>query len=429
MFWKSQVAQSWSDRTSGYCNPHLPATARYAVIRPLRASRFYSLSFNTRDFRTIHGSRPACGSSSLTSSLRNKKAPGLGRGLAHTAGLSLPADLEAGSATRAAANGAASTVTIGDHLDPKRILVLEVRGVAGLAQRIQAVLRRTRRCGGESRQLEDHPRAAIHFRQGEGHGWPFGGHLDLGTGSYVARGLGVLPAIAAEDDWRLSSGTGTASGSSAGTCGRTRTTRTTGNCAGASNSVSRGRCAWTGTSATSAATAAKSQASDIALAYRSVPGGLDLTGHCIGCDAVVGAVVEENVGVGHTAHRAVLVVDHRGLPGHTIQIVVVLLTLHRWEIHWFGVDEFRVLDGVFGTDTGARIHQVRERSRLASGVVLEIPEGDIHHVMTVVVVLVAADREIRHFGLRQAAAVSLLRVSPGVADVLGFAHEQRVHDL
>src|SRR5215471_5494786 len=134
-----------------------PATARYAVIRPLRASRFYSLSFNTRDFRTIHGSLPACGSSSLTSSLRNKKAPGLGRGLAHTAGLSLPADLEAGSATRAAANGAASTVTVGDHLDPKCILVLEVRGLAGLAQRIQAVLRRTRGCGGESRQLEDHP--------------------------------------------------------------------------------------------------------------------------------------------------------------------------------------------------------------------------------------------------------------------------------
>src|SRR6516165_4540527 len=206
-------------------------------------------SLYTRDFRTIHGSRPACGSSSLTSSLRNKKAPGLGRGLPHTAGFSLPADLEAGSATRAAANGAASTVTIGDHLDPKCILVLEVRGVARLAQRIQAVLRRTRGCGGESRQLEDHPRAGIHFRQGEGQGRPFGGHLDLGACSYVARGLSVLPAIAAENDWRLSHRTGAASGSSAGTSGRTgttssgacgssaATTRTTGNCAGAGSSA------------------------------------------------------------------------------------------------------------------------------------------------------------------------------------------------
>src|SRR5690242_2333713 len=40
----------------------------------------------------------------------------------------LPADLEAGSATRAAATGAAGTVTVRDHLDPKCILVLEVRG-------------------------------------------------------------------------------------------------------------------------------------------------------------------------------------------------------------------------------------------------------------------------------------------------------------
>src|SRR5215471_13282389 len=310
MFWRSQVAQSWSDRTSRYCNPHLGATARYAVIRPLRASRFYSLSFNTRDFRTIHGSRPACGSSSLTSSLRNKKAPGLGRGLPHTAGFSLPADLEAGSATRAAANGAASTVTVGDHLDPECILVLEVRGLAGLAQRIQAVLRRTRGCGGESRQLEDHPRAGVHFRQGEGQGRPFGGHLDLGTGSYVARVKRVLPAIAAKNDWRLSRGSSrSASGSSAGTSGCNRTT----------SSASRGRRARTGATASRAATAAaKTQASDIAFAHRSVPGGLDLTGLCVGCNSVVDAVVEENVGIGDTADRAILVVDRRGLPGHTV---------------------------------------------------------------------------------------------------------------
>src|SRR5688572_20212656 len=36
----------------------------------------------------------------------------------YAAGCSLPADLEAGSTTRAAANGATSTVAVGDQLDP-----------------------------------------------------------------------------------------------------------------------------------------------------------------------------------------------------------------------------------------------------------------------------------------------------------------------
>ena len=31
----------------------------------------------------------------------------------------------------------------------------------------------------------------IQFRQGEGHGRPFGGHLDLGTGSYVGAAVTV----------------------------------------------------------------------------------------------------------------------------------------------------------------------------------------------------------------------------------------------
>src|SRR5262249_42707922 len=156
--------------------------------------------------------------------------------------------------------------------------------------------------------------------------------------------------------------------SSAGTGGLATTTGTTGNCAGASSPAPRGRRARTGTTAITrgcalsglrsarAAHAAKSQASDIALAHRSVPGGLDLTGRCVDCNAVVWAVVEENVGVGHTTDRAVLVVDRRGLPGHTVQIVVAPLALHRREIHRLGVDEFRALDGVFGADAGARIH-------------------------------------------------------------------------
>ena len=47
--------------------------------------------------------------------------------------------------------------------------------------------------------------------------------------------------------------------------------------------------------------------------------------------------------------------------------------------------------------------------------------------MMEIVELVAADREIRDFGERQAAASSLFLRRPGVADVLGFAHEQRVN--
>src|SRR5688500_7472069 len=114
-------------------------------------------------------------------------------------GSSLPGDLDAGSTTR----GAVAGVTAGDNLDPERILALVVRGVAGLAQRVQAALRRARGCSGESRELEDHPRAAIQFIHGEGQVRPFGGHLDLGTGSYVgAPGYGELFAIAAEYNWR-----------------------------------------------------------------------------------------------------------------------------------------------------------------------------------------------------------------------------------
>src|SRR6185437_394239 len=78
---------------------------------------------------------------------------------AQTAGFSLPAGQEAGSATRAAVRAAAKDVTGGDKLNPKRTIALVVRGGVGLAQRIQAVLRRTRGCGGESRQLKHHPRA------------------------------------------------------------------------------------------------------------------------------------------------------------------------------------------------------------------------------------------------------------------------------
>src|SRR6202035_4851052 len=96
----------------------------------------------------------------------------------------LPADLEVGSAT-CAASLAAKDVTAGDKLDPKRTVAFVVRGGSGLAKCVQAVLRRTRGCGGESRQLEHHPRTGIQFRHAQGQGRPFGGYLVLGAWVYV----------------------------------------------------------------------------------------------------------------------------------------------------------------------------------------------------------------------------------------------------
>src|SRR5882724_3954820 len=160
---------------------------------------------------------------------------------AQTAGFSLPADLEAGSTTR----GAGAAVTAGDNLDPECILVLVVRGVAGLTQRIQAVLRRTRGRGGESRQLKDHPRAAIQFRQGEGHGRPFGGHLDLGTSSYIGARYVVLLAVAAENDWRLRRCTGTSASTTR--CARTGTCASTARSSGCARSTRSGTCDRSGT--------------------------------------------------------------------------------------------------------------------------------------------------------------------------------------
>ncbi len=170
---------------------------------------------------------------------------------------------------------------------------------------------------------------------------------------------------------------------------RTRTRR-----ARAGTASSSGTCA---PSAAESTGAAKSQTPNIALAHGSVPGGLDLTGFCVDCDAVVDAVVDEHVGIGTAAERAVLVAVRRGLIGRTGEIVAGPLAVvrHRREIHRLGVDEFQALEGVIGADPEAAEHQVRDRARLASGVVLVIPEGGIHHVMTVIVVLVAADRVIR----------------------------------
>src|SRR5581483_5733254 len=51
--------------------------------------------------------------------------------------------------------------------------------------------------------IENNPRALIQFLHAKGEGRPFGGHLDLGTRSYVRfSGDAKILAVAAENDWR-----------------------------------------------------------------------------------------------------------------------------------------------------------------------------------------------------------------------------------
>src|SRR5262245_42869808 len=95
----------------------------------------------------------------------SKRAPGHSRGLLLVQQrCALPAGLEAGSATGAAGRAAAKDIAAGDQLDPQRTVAFVVRGDSGLAECIKAALLRTRGCGGESRQLEHHPRTGIQFR-------------------------------------------------------------------------------------------------------------------------------------------------------------------------------------------------------------------------------------------------------------------------
>src|SRR5207247_11173135 len=122
-----------------------------------------------------------------------------------------------------------------------------------------------------------------------------------------------------------------------------------------------------------------------------------------------------NKGIRYTADRPSLVVEHRGPIAPTAVIIVAPLILHRREIHRLGIDDFRALYAVVGAHSEAGKQQVRDRSRLAGRVVLEVYEGVIVQFMTVIVELVTANREIRDLGLRQAAAVSHFRRRPRVA--------------
>src|SRR5262245_7711703 len=288
-----------------------PVVGKRVAVVGVSGGRYGDNIHGHREDQSFHGTAHGIEPTLPVHYSGSKRAPGDKPGaLACAAGSSLPAHLEAGSTTR----GAVAGVTVGDHLDPECIVALVVGRGAGLAQRIQTVLRCTRGCGGESRQLEDHPRAAIQFIQGERHRRPFGCHLDLGTGSYVgAPSYGELLAVAAENDWRLRRSSRSAESTTrCATTGsaRARSSGISGNSAGSDAGTS-SCCAWTGSCASArtrtasaaetSAAAAKRQASDIALAHRSVPRGLDLTGLVVNCDAVVDAVVDEHVGIGTSA--------------------------------------------------------------------------------------------------------------------------------
>src|SRR5207342_349340 len=117
-------------------------------------------------------------------------------------------------------------------------------------------------------------------------------------------------------DWRLSNSTGSAAPTTR--CARTGSPGSSGGGAGTRGCTSGTACA---TSAAESTAAAKIQAANIALAHGSVPRGLDLTGFCVDCDAVVDAVVDEHVGIGTAAERAVLVAERRGPIGRTASII------------------------------------------------------------------------------------------------------------
>ncbi len=114
--------------------------------------------------------------------------------------------------------------------------------------------------------------------------------------------------------------------------------------------------------------------------------------------------VQQDIGVGNARRRTVQIVDRQGPVGRTTPVVIVEPGIDLREIHGLGIDVFRTLDGVFSSDPRAREQQPGERSCSALLVVLVIHECRVRHVNAVVVVLVAADREVGNQAFRQAAA-------------------------
>ncbi len=152
---------------------------------------------------------------------------------------------------------------------------------------------------------------------------------------------------------------------------------------------------------------------------------MDHTG-VVSDDAVVLAVVEHDVGIGDAGHRTVQVVDRQGPIGVAAAVIIIEPGIVFREIHRLGVDELRATDGASGTEPRTREQQEGQRARLATVVVLEIHECRVHHIIAVIVIFVAADREVGDTGLGQAAAVGDFLRRLGIADIVGLAHDQRI---
>ena len=74
-------------------------------------------------------------------------------------------------------------------------------------------------------------------------------------------------------------------------------------------------------------------------------------------DAVVLAVVDQNIGVRDAGRRAVQIVDRQGPVGHSTPVVTIEPGVDFRKVHGLGIDELRTLDGVFGGNPGAREQQ------------------------------------------------------------------------
>src|SRR5690606_34113539 len=90
----------------------------------------------------------------------------------------------------------------------------------------------------------------------------------------------------------------------------------------------------------------KAQTPDIAMAHCSVPVSIDLAVFIVDCHAVVHAVVHEDIGIGASTQRAVLVADYRSLVSRTVAVIVGPpgIAIHRGEIHRLGVFEGQLFD-------------------------------------------------------------------------------------
>src|SRR5690606_7114721 len=95
------------------------------------------------------------------------------------------------------------------------------------------------------------------------------------------------------------------------------------------------------------------QATDITRAHGGVPGRMDFTG-VVRDDAVILAVMEQDLGIGDAGHRPVQVPERQGPICVAAAVIIIEPRIEFREIDRLGVDEFRTLDRASGTESRAR---------------------------------------------------------------------------